>query len=313
MEFREYYNILGVKKKSSQEEIKKAYRKLAIKYHPDKNKGDKTAEEKFKEISEAYEVLKDPEKRKQYDQLGSNWKQYEHAGFDPRARKRGFSGKRPGKYYHDFRGDSSEFFGKTSGFSDFFESFFGDLRSGKSRGFTDFSDDIPGGDLAGELHISLEDAFIGTERIIDLGSEKIRVKIRPGAYDGLKLKIKGKGQKKYSGKSGNLYLTIKIQPHNVYQRKGDDLHKEESVDLFTALLGGKKEVRTLSGKVNINIPESTQNGKTFRLRGKGMPVYGSSGYGDLFVKLTIKLPKRINQEQKALINQLKNSFKKIYA
>jgi curved DNA-binding protein len=316
MEYKDYYQILGVSKDASKEEIKKAYRNLAVKYHPDKNSGDKKAEERFKEISEAYEVLKDPEKRKHYDRLGSNWKQYQQAGFDfngfGRNRQKGR------KYRYDFQGDASDFFGGSSGFSDFFEMFFGQGK-GRDAGFFgdfdfgDFDREVPGSDLAGEVSISLFDAYYGTDRIIDLGGERIRVKIKPGAYDGLKLRIHGKGQKGSTGKPGNLYLTIHVMPNPDYKRDKDDLFKEVTLDLFTALLGGKKEIQTLSGKLNIIIPEGTQNDKQLRLRGKGMPVYGKPGkYGDLYVKLKARLPQRLNKEQKDLIKKLRDSYQKQY-
>lgn len=309
MEYKDYYNILGVSKNATQDDIKKAYRKLAVKYHPDKNSGSKAAEDKFKDIGEAYEVLKDPEKRKQYDQLGANWKQYQNAGFDPSGFN--FSGGGPGgKYHYEFQGDPSELFGG-SGFSDFFESFFGRSRR-NSGGFAQKVEDIPGSDLNGEVTISLQEAFYGTERIIDLGNEKIRVKIKPGAYNGLKLRIKGKGQKGTTGASGNLYLYINVQSHPVYDRKGDNLYMEVPVDLFTALLGGKQKITTLSGDLNITITEGTQNGKQLRLKGKGMPEYGKSGYGDLIVKLNVSIPKQLTREQKELVLKLKDSFQKHY-
>ena len=319
MEYKDYYKILGVDKKASQDEIKKAYRKLAVKYHPDKNPGKKEAEAKFKEIGEANEVLSDPEKRKLYDQLGSNWKQYRDAGYDPSTaggRARYSQGAPGGQYYHEFEGDPSEFFGGgSSGFSDFFESFFGrGTRQGKefsgNGGFSGFGADIPGNDLAGELTISLQEAYTGTERIIDIGGEKIKLKIKPGAYSGLKLRAKGKGEKAQGGKAGNLYITINVSPHPDYERKGNDLYMNMPVDLFTALLGGKMEIQTLSGRINMKIPEGTQNGKQFRLKGKGMPVYGTSSYGDLYVKIQVKLPDKLTPEQKELVMKLRDSVQK---
>ena len=319
MEYKDYYKILGVDKKSSQDEIKKAYRKLALKYHPDKNPGNKEAEEKFKEIGEANEVLSDPEKRKLYDQLGSNWKQYRDAGYDPSTaggRARYSQGAPGGQYYYEFEGDPSEFFGGgSSGFSDFFESFFGrGTRQGKgfsgTGGFSGFGADIPGNDLAGEITISLQEAYTGTERIIDIGGEKIKLKIKPGAYSGLKLLAKGKGEKAQGGKAGNLYITINVSPHPDYERKGNDLYMNMPVDLFTALLGGKMEIQTLSGRINMKIPEGTQNGKQFRLKGKGMPVYGKSSYGDLYVEIQVKLPDKLTPEQKELVMKLRDSVQK---
>lgn len=319
MEYKDYYKILGVDKKASQDEIKKAYRKLAVKYHPDKNPGNKEAEEKFKEIGEANEVLCDPDKRKLYDQLGSNWKQYRDAGYDPSTaggRARYSQGAPGGQYYYEFEGDPSEFFGGgSSGFSDFFESFFGrGTRQGKgfsgTGGFSGFGADIPGNDLAGEITISLQEAYTGTERIIDLGGEKIKLKIKPGAYSGLKLLAKGKGEKAQGGKAGNLYITINVSPHPDYERKGNDLYMNMPVDLFTALLGGKMEIQTLSGRINMKIPEGTQNGKQFRLKGKGMPVYGKSSHGDLYVKIQVKLPDKLTPEQKELVMKLRDSVQK---
>ncbi|MBL3657656.1 DnaJ C-terminal domain-containing protein [Fulvivirga sediminis] len=318
MEYKDYYKILGVSKSATKEEIRKAYRKLAVKYHPDKNPDDKAAEDKFKEISEANEVLGDPEKRKLYDQLGANWKQYQQTGYDPNTRGRSHSEQRRGgrKYSYNSHGDASDIFG-SSGFSDFFESFFGGSSHGfdNSRGFNGFNTNSsrPGSDLSGDIHISLQEAYTGTERIVDLGDQKIKVKIKPGAYDGLRLRVKGKGEKGIGGQAGNLFLNIKILPNPDYNRQGDDLYINVSIDLFTALLGGKQEISTLTGKVNINIPEGTQNDKQLRLKGKGMPKYGKNGNGDLYVKLQVKLPEKLNDHQRSLLKELKDSFNKAYA
>ena len=304
MEYKDYYSVLGVEKKASQEDIKKAYRKLAVKYHPDKNQGNKAAEEKFKEVSEAYEVLGDAEKRKQYDKLGANWKQYQQAGFDQQP----FGGGTGKRTYSYGTGGDREFFDST-GFSDFFESFFGGGRRQRSGGFGSADFDFPPSDLTGEIAITLEEAYHGTERVVDLGGEKIRIKIKPGAYDGLILRAKGKGQKSASGKAGDLHLNVKVLPHLQYERKGDDLHMEAPLDLFTALLGGKQEVATLSGKININLKEGTQNAKVVRLKGKGMPVYGKSGdYGDLYVKLLVRLPEHLTAHQRQMIRNLKEAL-----
>ena len=307
MDYKDYYQILGVDKQSDQDAIKKAYRKLAVKYHPDKNQGDKAAEAKFKEVSEAYEVLSDPEKRKLYDELGANWKQYQQAGYDPRTQGGGRT------YWYEFQGDPEAFFGgANSDFSDFFQAFFGGAwGQGGSRRYTA---EQSGADLLGTLAISLKEAYLGTERILQLNQEKIRLKIKPGAYDGLQLKAKGKGQSGSSGKAGNLLINIEVQSDPQYTRKGDDLYQKIFVDLFTALLGGKKKVQSLSGTLNIHVPAGTQHGEKLRLKGKGMPKYGKPGQkGDLYLDLQLRIPTQLTDEQKDLAKKLKASFAKANA
>jgi curved DNA-binding protein len=303
MDFKDYYSILGVGKSATQEEIKKAYRKLAHKYHPDKNPGDKAAEDRFKEIAEANEVLSDPEKRKKYDELGSNWKQYENAGSGDSGASGSYRNRRS---YRGFDADPEDLFGGGA-FSDFFESFFGSMGGNREAEEPSFAFDSPVADLAGDIPINLQEAYNGTERIVDLGGEKIKVKIKPGAYDGLKLKVKGKGTKGRNGSRGDLYLTVKVTSVPGYERKGDDLYMEQPLDVFTALTGGKQEITSFSGKVNIKIHECTPNGKTVRLRGKGMPVYNKPGqYGDLYIKLMIKIPNSLTPHQREVLQQLKH-------
>lgn len=310
MEYKDYYKVLGVSKTASQDEIKKAYRKLAVKYHPDKNAGDKKAEEKFKEVTEANEVLSDPEKRKKYDTLGANWKQYEHADFSGAGAGGGFGGRQGGgQNYYEYNGNADDLFGG-GGFSDFFKSFFGGGGSERSYGGGGFQQEMPGRNIEGEATITLQEAFAGTERIIDLGTEKLKVKIKPGAYEGLVLKSKGKGMKGRGGKAGDLFITVHIQPNPVFKRTGNDLHVDVPVDAFTLMTGGKVPVSTLSGEVTITVPEGTQNGKKLRLKGKGMPVYNQQAVGDLYIKIEAKLPDSFTEEQKELIKKLQDSFKK---
>ncbi len=302
MKFRDYYNILNVDSNASDKDIKKAYRKLATQYHPDKTKGDKVLEEKFKEISEAYQVLGNAEKRKQYDALGSDWEQFQQSGasYDEFMQQRNrYQHYRNRQQYTYADGDSG--FGQEGGFSDFFEAFFGSGAKGGRYGFR-------GADVSGEVTIDLTEAYNGTERVLELDGQKIKLKIKPGAYTGLQLRAKGKGQKGSQGQAGDLYVDVRVREHAMYKRKGDHLHMDLSVDLFKALLGGKQDVLTLSGKVKIPIKECTQNGKTIRLRGKGMPKYGKPGqYGDLFVTINIQLPTKLTPRQKELIKEIQNS------
>jgi len=302
MKFKEYYNILNVDRDATNKEIKKAYRRLAAQYHPDKTKGDKVSEEKFKEISEAYQVLGNPEKRKQYDALGSDWESFQQSGVaydefvEQRNRYRHFENRQRYTYT-----DSDYSFGGEGGFSDFFEAFFGKDNRRTAYGF-------PGADMSGEVGIGLTEAYHGTERVLELDGHRIKLKMKPGAYTGLQLRAKGKGQKGSQGSAGDLYITIRVAEHAIYKRKGDHLHMDLSVDLFKALLGGEQDVPTLSGKVKIPIREGTQNGKTIRLRGKGMPKYGKPGqFGDLFATIHIQMPTKLTPQQKELIKQIQNS------
>lgn len=307
MDYKDYYSILGVKKNATQEEIKKAYRKLAVKYHPDKNQGDNEAEDRFKNITEANEVLGNAENRKMYDKLGSNWKQYKNAGFDPSQAGAGNPFGRRGA------GRGSEFFGGGGDFSDFFETFFGAGGGGgrPGAGFTGSGfnhRNAPGSDLQGDMHISLLEAYNGTERMVNTSDTKLNVKIKAGAYDGLKLRIKGKGQAGPTGIRGDLYLKVNVHGDPRFKRNGDDLYASVPVDIFTAMLGGKKEVETMTGRVSLTIPENTQTGKKVRLKGKGMPVYNGSGQGDLYITFDLKVPEKLTAEQKKLVEKLRDSL-----
>jgi curved DNA-binding protein len=302
MEYREYYKILGVDKTASQEAIKKAYRKLAVKYHPDKNKGNKEAENKFKEVAEAYEVLKDPEKRKKYDTLGSNWKQYQAQGNGGGFEGFDFGGQRRGSRV-EFEGDINDFFGG-GGFSDFFQSFFGGGFTGRrpqpqQPGFK-------GQDYEANLTISLEEAYTGTHRMLEADGNKLRIKIKPGVIDGQTLRIRQKGGKGVrGGEPGDIYIKVNIAPHNEFERQGNDLHKTLNVDLYTAILGGKARINTLKGDMEINIPEGVENGKKLRLKGLGMPDHDKPAiFGDLYVKINVVLPNKLTNEEKDLFRKL---------
>jgi curved DNA-binding protein len=303
MEYKDYYQILGVDKKATQEEIKKAYRKLAVQYHPDKNAGNKEAEEKFKLIGEANSVLSDPEKRKKYDQLGENWQQFEQAGQQ---------GGNPfgGGQYH-YQGDINDLFGNAgegSGFSDFFEQFFGrGAGAATGGGGKRRRSSFRGNDYETEMEITLEEAYNGTSRIIQLENEKLRISTKPGAYDGQLLRVKGKGGKGSSPEHhGDLFVRVRLKPHNRFERRGDDLHVTQTIDLLTAVLGGDAVVETMTGKIKVKVDAGTQNGKTIRIKGKGMPVSDKAGaFGDLYVKWQVQIPESLTDKQRELFEQLK--------
>ena len=307
MEYKDYYKILGVEKTATQDEIKKAYRKLAMKFHPDRNAENKSAEEKFKEITEANEVLSDPDKRKKYDTLGSNWKQYQNTGgqgFGDFYSYYGGSGRRqPGSSY-EFSGDINDIFGGMGGgFSDFFESFFGG--GGRTQ------QQKTAVDVEANMNITLEDVFNGSEKQISVEGKKLKIKINPGTKDGQKLRLKGMGRSKTaSGEKGDLYLNLHILRHPFYEIKDNDLYYNLDVDLYTAVLGGKENVQTLDGKtISITIPEGTESGKTLRLKNLGMNSNGVRG--DLFVKILLTIPKNLSKDEKELFEKLK-SIRKEY-
>lgn len=285
MQYQDYYKILGVSRNASQDEIKKAYRKLAIKYHPDKHNGDKNMEKKFQEITEANNVLSDPAKRRKYDTLGANWQQYENTGFD------GF----------DF--DLKDIFGSGGGgVSDFFKQFFG---GGASEPNTR-TQNLKGQDAETEISLSLEQAAYGTTRTFNVGQEKIKINIKPGVAHGQVLRVKGKGGQGYGGTRGDLLIKVKITPHGRFERKGNDLYQEIKVGLYTAILGGKVEVPTIKGSpIQIKIPAGTDSGKTLRLKDLGMPVYNSATEsGAMYLKIAIQMPKNLSSEEKALFERL---------
>jgi len=309
MEYKDYYKILGISKDASQEEIKKSYRKLAMKYHPDKNPENIEAENKFKEVSEAYEVLKDPEKRKHYDELGENWKNYQNTG----------AGGGPGAYQYTYHGHGGgqqvnfdDIFGSGGGgFSDFFEQFFG----GAYQQAGPYQQRRPrkGQDFISEFEISLAEAYSGTSRMVNLDGKQIKINIKPGAKDGQKLRVRGKGGKgAQGGEDGHLFLTVKILPDRLFQRKNDDLYTTVDIDFYLAVEGGKVYLNTFNGAISINLPANTQSGKIFRIKGKGMPVEGKKDtFGNLFVKINIVLPEPMNQQEVAYIKKAAEAHKTI--
>jgi curved DNA-binding protein len=301
---KDYYSILGVGKTATADEIKKAYRKLAVKFHPDKNPGNKDAEEKFKEISHVYEVLSDPDNRKKYDQFGENWNRMnESQGQGGGQYNSGGAGN--GQSFQ-FEGDPSEFFGSGGDYSNIFENLFG----GSGRKSSTSNQRFKGQDVQAEMSITLEEAFHGAAKVFSINNENIRIQLKPGAYSGLTIKLAGKGGKRVNGEAaGDLYITINILPHSIYSRDGDQLRQVISIDLFTAVLGGEKQVDSLSGAVKIKIPAGTQNGKVLRLKGKGMPVYNKPGqYGDLLLEISVQVPEKLSDEQKELFKRLQDSF-----
>jgi DnaJ-class molecular chaperone len=322
MDFKDYYSTLGVAKTATEKEIKQAYRKLARKHHPDVNPGDKSAETRFKEINEAYEVLGDPAKRKKYDELGANWRAYEQAGagrgFDP-GQAGGWNvnfGGGPTGYRTMTQEEMNEMFGEGGNpFSDFFQTFFGGGGAGaeesRPRGRRGRSARA-GRDVEQELELGLEDAYKGTMRRLSIKHDgharTVDVRIPAGVVDGSRVRVSGEGEHGSGGaQSGDLYLRIRLAPHPRFERKGRDLYTHVSIPLTTAVLGGEAEVSTLSGKtLRLKIPPTTQNGQVFRLKGHGMPVTGqSSEHGDLYATVDVELPKTLTPEQRTHFEALK--------
>jgi len=304
MDFKDYYKILGVSKTAGADEIKKAYRKLAIKYHPDKNPNNKAAEEKFKEISEANEVLSDAEKRKKYDELGTNWKQHQQAGGNSGFDWSKYAGANQGgqQYTHTYGGESDTF-EDAGGFSDFFESIFGG-RFGQQKN-SGRRAAVKGEDYRAEITLSLEEAYSGASREFEVNGQKLRLKIKPGVTNGQVLRIKEKGAPGRGGQNGDLYITIGVGEHPHFKRKENDLYCNISVDLYTVVLGGKTIVRSLKGTMKIDIVKGTDNGKVLRLKGLGMPVYGKTNeFGDMYATVNIVIPKNLSGKETELFKEL---------
>jgi curved DNA-binding protein len=350
MEYRDYYATLEVPRTASQADIKKAYRKLARKYHPDVAKQDPKAEQRFKEVNEANEVLGDPEKRKLYDQLGSNWEAFSRAGAGagPTPGAGGFGGAQgfpggfsggqgfPGGIRFEYRGDPEDL----AGFSDFFRTFFGGgmsgaagapsgtrARTGRATTLEDLLSGMDLGDIDGAgtrqspgarprggqarlpsyeatARISLEEAYHGTTRIVELDGRRLEVKIPRGIDSGKRVRMAGAGPN-----GADVHVVVQITPHPVFARKGSDLNRELPVTLEEALLGAEVPVGTLKGRVLLKVPGVAQPGRTFRLAGQGMPHMNGSGFGDLYVKIRLVLPDELNDEAKRLVKQLADEVK----
>lgn len=309
VQFRDYYETLGVAKTASEDEIKSAFRKLARKYHPDVAKDKKAAEEKFKQINEAYEVLSDPEKRRKYDELGANWNQ--PGGFQPPPQWGG--GAQPGGGFQWAGGDGGvEFeFGGT-GFSDFFEAFFG---GGRGRaGFPGFGQRGAtaerGSDVEADIMVTLEEALNGSTRQVSLrraGSNKVetyQVKIPRGVHEGQRIRLAGQGEAGAGGgKSGDLFLRVRLAKHPDFTIEGSDLVHEVKVEPWQAVLGDEIHVPTLEGSVKLKLPAGTQGGQRFRLRGRGLPN-ASGTRGDLYVEAQIRVPKKLGEREREIWEQL---------
>ena len=320
---KDYYNILGVKRNASEQEIKQAYRRLARKHHPDVNSGDKSAEAKFKEINEAHEVLSDKENRKKYDKYGDQW---QYADQFEQARRQ----QTPFRDFNQSGGTSSFHFGGDD-MGGLFDELF---RGAGTRTYTRRAPPRRGRDIQSPVEVTLDEAYHGTKRTLSLQTEepcptcqgsgliqnvpcstcqgggvvprikRLEVKIPPGVKNGSRVRIAGKGQPGYGGANGDLYLVVSVKPHRLFERRGDDLHAEVPVPLTVAILGGEVQVPTLKGKLALKIPAETQNGRAFRLKGQGMPHLGNSSRGDIVAKVNIVLPTKLSAQEKELFRQL---------
>lgn len=296
MEYKDYYKVLGVAKTAPQADIKKKYRKLALQFHPDKNQGNAESERRFKEISEAYDVIGDLEKRKKYDELGANWKQYDQYA------QPGRNANGTGRSQSYSSGDFDENFGG-GGFSDFFNAFFSGGFSGGDSSFAESRQRTARRvNTQSSLPLTFDEAFNGVAKVIDIEGERIRLNIKPGATDAQKLKVSGKGRN-----GGDLYITLSVGKAWGYEQDGLNLSKKVVTDLYTAVLGGKINVDTPHGKISLPIASSTQSGKKLRLKGKGFPEYNNKGhFGDLIIEVIVEIPKNLSPEQEALFEQLRD-------
>jgi DnaJ-class molecular chaperone len=294
---RDYYQVLGVPRTASDKEVRSAYRRLARKYHPDLNPGDKSAESRFKELQTAYDVLSDPAKRQKYDRFGPNWENIERG-----QAAGGFGDRTTGRSHVDF-GDSSDF-------SDLFEGLFGGLGGTSTRQRAGFRTRArQGKDVEHAIDVSLDEAYLGTVRILEFPSQtgaprKLEVRVPAGVKTGAKIRLAGEGEAGTGGgPAGDLYLNVTVRSHGTFERKDDDLHGEITVPLTTAVLGGEVQVPTFKGKFALRIPPETQNGQTIRMAGLGMPK-ALGGFGDLFARTKIVLPTKLTPAERQLFEDL---------
>lgn len=302
MEYKDYYKVLGVDRKATQDEIKKTYRKLAMKYHPDQNRGNKQAEEKFKDINEAYEVLGDANKREKYDQLGSSYSQWQQTGGNPgNFNWNDWVSRQPQSQGRQVNmGDFSDAFG---GFSDFFSAIFGGMGGGMNTATRQKARPQV---IEQGVQITLEEAYRGTQRIFQIGDRRIEVKIPAGAITGTKVRMSGAVPTSTGGR-GDLHLVVEVLPNDQFSIEGSNLTTEVKVDLYTAVLGGTANVRTMSGDVVLTIPAGTQPGQKIRLSGRGMPkLKEPNTHGDLFAVIRVDIPRKLNEKQRKLFTELRN-------
>jgi curved DNA-binding protein len=303
MDYKDYYQTLGVPRDASEKDIKSAFRKLARRYHPDHNPNDKTAEEKFKNLNEAYEVLSDPEKRKKYDAFGADWERYEQAGGQPggfdfsrwaaQQGAGGAGGRTRGRQATPE--DFDDLFGGAGSYSDFFSTLFG---GGAAPGGARTARPRRGQDFEHTLRIAFPEAFNGTTRVLQLDGRRIEAKIPAGVRTGSRVRLAGQGGPGAAGAAaGDLFLEIEVEPDARFERRGDDLYTDMSVDFYTAVLGGEAAVPTPDGSVALKIPPRTNTGQTFRLRAKGMPVLGGTGRGDLYARARLIVPDNMSDAE----------------
>jgi len=311
MDFKDYYEILGVAPNADQKVVQQTYRQLARKHHPDVNPGNKEAEEKFKTINEAYEVLSDAEKRKKYDELRAQYQQWQQTGGRQQDYDWQNSSTRPDQGVHVQYAnpeDLNDLFGSESPYSDFFNSIFSQARSSGSGRRTPPSP-RRGRDVEYEVDLTLSEAFQGADRLLEIDGHRIQAAIPPGVRTGSRVRLSGQGEPgQNSGPAGDLYLVINILPSDTFEREGDDLHVDLPVDIFTAIAGGEVHVPTLERPLILKIPPRTNAGRSFRLRGKGMPHLGDpKARGDLFALIRLVLPDPLTDQEVTSIRELASS------